>query len=306
MRVLVTGAGGFVGSALVRRLAADGVDVRPVGRRETGAIGPRTDWRPWLDGVDAIAHLAARVHVMGRAAPPVDEDYAWVNAEGTRKLAEDAAAAGVRRLVYLSTAKVMGTNSPPGRAFAETDPPQPAPGDRYAESKWRGERHLHEIAGDRALEVVILRPPVVYGPGVGGNIARLLTLVDRGVPLPFAAVANRRSLVSLDNLVDAIGVSLRHPAAPGLTGFVSDGRDLSTPALIRALAEALGRPARLVALPPRLLRWGAVAAGRRAEADRLIADFAVAPAALAARLGWRPPETPEAGLAALAAWWRRR
>ena len=306
MRVLVTGAGGFVGRALVRRLTEDGHDVRAVGRRETGSIGPRTDWRPWLDGVEAVAHLAARVHVMGRSAPAPDEDYEWVNGEGTLKLAEDAATAGVRRLVYLSTAKVMGAASPPGRPFADTDAPHPAAGDRYAQSKRLGERYLTEIAGQRPLEVAILRSPVVYGPGGGGNIARLVRLIDRGRPLPFASVANRRSLVSLANLVDAIGLTLAHPAAAGATGFVTDGTDLATPALVRALARALDRPARLLAVPPGLLRAAAAATGRRDLADRLIGDFALAPTVLASRLGWQPPETTEAGLAALAAWWRHR
>ncbi len=306
MRVLVTGPGGFVGRALVLRLSDEGLDVRGAGRAETGGIGPETDWRPWLDGVDAVIHLAARVHVMGRDAPPPEEDYDWVNAEGTRKLAEDAAAAGVRRLVFLSSAKVMGAASPPGRPFAETDPPDPASGDRYAQSKRKAEIHLAEIADAQGIEVAILRSPVVYGPGVAGNIARLARWVERGVPLPFASVDNRRSLVSLANLVDAVHRMLVHPNAPGLTAFVSDGQDLSTPALIGALADALGRPARLVAVPPRLLAVAAAASGRRDLAERLLSDFAVTPTGLAARLDWQPIETPQAGLAAFARWWRDR
>ncbi len=299
MRVLVTGPTGFVGRAAMARLGRDGHEVIPGGRRDIGNLGPDANMVDRLAGVEAIVHLAARAHVMRETYPEPNEDYDWVNAEGTFKLAEDATAAGVRRFVYLSTAKVMG---PVGRAkpFTETDAPDPA--DAYAASKLRAELHLAEVAFLTGLEVVVLRAPLVYGPGVKGNFLSLMHHALSRRPLPLASIANRRSLISLDNLTDALAVAVTHPAAAGLTAFVSDGEDVSTPALIRRIATAAGRTPKLVALPPWLLRGGARLTGKGAVADRLLGSYAVSNAKFRSATGWDPPQSLDGGLAETVSW----
>ena len=302
MRVLVTGPTGFVGPAAMARLSQDGHQVIAGGRRDIGNLGPDANMVERLAGIDAIVHLAARAHVMRETYPEPNEDYDWVNAEGTFKLAEDAAAAGVRRFVYLSTAKVMGPVGK-GRPFTETD--RPDPGDAYARSKLRAELHLAEVAFLTGLEVAMLRAPLVYGPGVKGNFLALIrhALGDRQLPL--AGVANRRSLVSLDNLADALAVAVAHSAAVGLTAFVSDGEDVSTPDLIRRIAATAGRAPRLAAVPPWLLRGGARLAGKGAMADRLLGSYAVSNAMFRSATGWSPPQNLDAGLADTVGWYLR-
>jgi nucleoside-diphosphate-sugar epimerase len=311
MRILVTGGNGFVARALLPALALRGHAVRPAARRPmphaasvvVGDLGARTDWSAALEGCDAVIHLAARVHVMHDTVSDALSAYREVNVEGTRKLALDAAAAGVRRFVFLSTAKVLGEWSPHYGPFADDDPPAPA--DPYAVSKHEAEVALAEVGARTELETVVLRPPLVYGPGVGANFLRLIALVASGRMLPFGAVANRRSLVYAGNLASAIAVALEHAGAVGRTALVSDGEDVSTAELVRRLGGALGRPARLVAVPPVILRLAGMLTGRRAELDRLLGDFALAPTALA-ELGWRPPFTMSQGLAETAAWYRAR
>ncbi len=301
MSVLVTGGNGFVGSALVAALARLGRPVRPAMRAASGAgavavgaIGPATDWAAALAGVECVVHAAARVHVLQEAAADPLAAFREVNVAGTRRLAEQAAAAGVRRLVYLSSVKVHGERTAPGSPFAADDPP--APEDAYALSKWEAEQALAQVAAATGLEVVVVRPPLVYGPGVGGNLLRLLRLVERGWPLPLALVENRRSLVGLDNLIDLLITCLDHPAAAGKAFLVSDGVDLSTPELIRKMAAALGRRARLLPAPPALLRLAARLLGRAAEADRLLGSLQVDIAATRRLLGWSPPLAVEEGL----------
>jgi nucleoside-diphosphate-sugar epimerase len=308
--VLVTGAGGFVGAALLPVLAAHGHDVRPVARRplaHAGSVavtdvGAHTDWREALAGCDAVVHLAARVHVMREQAADPLAAFREVNAAGTQRLAEQAAAAGVRHFVFVSTVKVLGESSPPGRPFTDGDPV--APTDPYALSKAEAEQALAEVGAATGLRVAVLRPPLVYGPGVGANFLRLMDAVARGRPLPLGAVGNRRSLVHVGNLAAAIAFCLEHADARGAF-LVSDGTDLSTKALVERIAHALGRPARLVPVPPALMRVAGTLLGRRAEVDRLLGDLAVAPVRLAA-LGFRPPFTVEQGLAETAAWFRSR
>jgi nucleoside-diphosphate-sugar epimerase len=292
--ILVTGAAGFVGSALCPALAAAGWTVRAAGRGETGDIGPDTDWSALTSGADAVAHLAARVHVMRETTSNPAAEFNRVNRDGTAGLARAAAATGARRFVFVSTVKVHGETS--DHPLAATDPARPA--DDYARSKWAAEQALAETA--EAMETVVLRPPLVYGPGVGGNFHALMRLVARGLPLPLAGLHNRRSLIARGNLVSAILWALDAPPGAYLP---SDGEDLSTPALIRRLAAAMDRPARLFAAPESALRLAARVAGRAAAFDRLSGSLTVD-----GRLpGWQPGVSVDDALAATAAWyWKRR
>ncbi len=303
MRVLVTGATGFVGSVLVSRLAATpSWQVRAVCRtppssppagiewRAGPELGPDADWRPLLSGVDVIVHLAARVHVMEAAGPSAAPQFHRTNVEGTRRLAVQATSAGVRRFVFLSSIKVNGEQ---GR-FNEDSPAVPV--DPYAVSKSEGERVLRDLARSAPLEVVILRPPLVYGPGVKANFLSLLNAVRRGIPLPFGAIANRRSLVNVDNLVDLIVVCLDHPAAASETFMVSDGEDLSTPSLVRRLAVAAGGRARLVPVPGWGLRLAGALSGQTAAIERLTGSLQVDISKARRVLGWQPPFSVDEGL----------
>ena len=303
---LITGVTGFVGSALVHRLRADGVGVRGAVRREVassgsfepvmvGAVDRATEWANALTGVDAVVHLAARVHVMDE--PEADPLVAFrrVNVEGTLRLARQAAETGVRRFVFVSSVKVNGEETPVGQPFRETD--QPGPGDPYGVSKREAEDGLLALSAETGLEVVIIRPPLVYGPGVGANFGSLLRWVHKGVPLPLGAVTqNLRSLVALDNLVDLIVTCLEHPAAAGETFLVADGDDVSTAGLLRKVGNALGRPARLVPMPVWMLRAGATALGKREMARRLLGSLQVDASKAREVLGWVPPVSLDEGL----------
>lgn len=302
MNVLVTGANGFVGSTLVTRLAFDGTHrVRAAVRRKdyvppphveciTGDLSLDRDWAPNLEGIDSIVHLAARVHVSdNRSAEPIAE-YRRVNVAGTAHLVRAAAMSGVRRFVYLSSIKVNGES---GR-FSEEDPARPA--DPYAQSKYEAEVAVRQFAAERGLEFVIIRPPLVYGPGVRANFQMLMRAIASGVPLPFGAIQNRRSLVGVDNLVDFIVTCLTHPAAANETFLVADGEDLSTPDLVRRLAQAMGRRARLFSVPESLLRLGAVLCGRADSADRLLGSLQADITKARTRMSWSPPLTVDEGL----------
>jgi nucleoside-diphosphate-sugar epimerase len=289
--VLVTGAGGFVGQALLPCLRAAGWRVHTAGRAAVGDIGPSTDWRPFLDGANAVVHLAARVHVMRDEADDPETEFDWVNHRGTARLAEQAVEKGIRRFVFLSSVKVHGDAS--DHALTGDDPP--APNDAYGRSKLAAERALAALAGP--MQVTVLRPPLVYGPGVKGNFLTMLKAVDRGWPLPLAAIENRRSLIYAGNLADAIRTALDTPAG---TYLPSDRDDVSTPALIRRLAAAMDRRARLFPVPPALLRALAGVAGKAAAVERLTGSLTVD----GAMPGWQPPFGMSDGLAATAAWYR--
>ena len=266
-----------------------------------GAIDGETDWSATLNGVDTVIHLAARVHVMkDKAADPLAE-FLKVNLYGTSNLAQQAASAGVKRFVYVSSVKVNGEQTTVNRPFTETDEPDPQ--DPYGISKWRAEQDLQRIAHETGLEVVIVRPPLVYGPGVKGNFISLLAAIDRGIPLPLAGANNMRSLVYVGNLVDALIACATHPAAAGQTYLVSDGADVSTAQLVEKIAVALGRKSRSFYLFPGLLRAVATLLGRTEQMDRLFGSLRVNDEKLRRELGWSPPYTLEQGLRATADWY---
>jgi len=304
MRVLVTGCSGFIGRHLVNRLVDEGYSVDCVVRRGSGPplalpagavslveiddLATETDWSSRLQGIDAVVHLAARVHVMDETAADPLASFRRVNVDASRRLAEAAVAAGVKRFVYLSSIKVNGERTL-GRPFRADD--QPAPEDPYAVSKLEAEQLLWQLAAGSATEFVVIRPPLVYGPGVKGNFARLVRLAMRGLPLPLGALRNRRSMVSVDNLVDFIGVCLVHPGAAGQVFLVSDGHDWSSAELVRAIEiELLGR-SRLFRVPAVLLSMLARLLGRHALMTRLSESLQVDIEKNRELLGWQPVQS---------------
>ena len=301
MSVLITGANGFVGRALCAVLSAEGYSLKPVVRRSSDLPGAmcmvdlsaHTDWRELLTGCSAIVHLAARVHVMHDTAGDPLALYRATNTDATLNLAHQAAQAGVKRFIFVSSIKVNGEGC--DVAYRETD--VPVPEDPYAISKWEAEQGLWRIATETGIEVVVLRPPLVYGPGVRANFRRLLDTVARGWPLPLGAIDNRRSLLYLGNFVDAIRLCIEHPAAVGQTFLIDDGQPVSTPHLIRSVAHAMGRSARLLSVPVPLLRAAAHVLGKCAAFDRLAGSLWLDSATIRNSLGWVPPYSLQAGLA---------
>ena len=260
--------------------------------RAIGDIGPQTDWAKRLARIDVAVHLAGSAH------RPVSPAAAEREAEAAAALARAAAAAGVRRLVQVSSIRAMGASTPPGRQFRDDDPP--LPDDAYGRAKLETERAVRMAAHGAGLELVILRPPLVYGPGVKGNLRALIGLVASGVPLPFSAVDNRRSLIFLDNLIDLLALACTHPDAGGHVLLACDGVDVSTPELVRSLANGLGRRARLFPVPPTLLAAFCPVPVLGPALARLILSLQVDDAETRRALGWSPVVTPEAGLAATA------
>ena len=262
--ILLTGATGFVGASLLRRLAADERAVRACARNagarfpdrvETFALAgldALTDWRGAFHGVDVVVHAAARVHVMNETAGDPLQEFCKVNVDGTLHLARQAVEAGVRRFVFVSSVKVNGEQTAPGRPF--TADQAAAPADPYGVSKWRAEEGLRRLSEQTGLEVVIIRPPLVYGAGVRANFFNMMRWLYNGLPLPLGSIQNKRSLVALDNLVDLIALCIDHPAAANQTFLAGDGEDLSTTELLRRIGAALGKPARLLPVPEWALR----------------------------------------------------
>jgi len=369
MKFLITGANGFVGRALCAELLLRGYSVHAavraadkfVGDAEPVAVGDidgATDWSEALCGVEVVVHLAARVHVMRETDADPLAEFRRVNVEGTANLARQAAGAGVKRLVYVSSVKVNGESTaleeiPPGpnavhltvrgepfdcvqeslveppasqlepfdklrangnfykvnsiapgphfakgvagaAAFTETDAPSPQ--DPYGISKWEAEQILSRVSQETGLEVVIVRPPLVYGAGVKGNFAQMLKVLDKGIPLPLASIHNQRSLAYVGNLVDSLIACATHPAAAGQTYLVSDGEDISTPDLLRQLGAAMGHPARLFPCPPALLKLAGRLTGKSDQVERLLGSLQVDSGKIRRELGWTPPFTLQEGL----------
>ncbi len=306
MNIHLTGATGFVGQALRVQLYLSSHNTFLAVRAKqsdltlnldssvVGDINATTKWSDALHGIDAVVHLAARVHVMHDTAFDPLVDFRSVNTDGTLNLARQAASAGVRRFIYLSSIKVNGEATVYGCPFTPND--LAAPKDPYSISKHEAEVGLREIARTTGMQVVIIRPTLVYGAGAKGNFKSLMKLVVRGLPLPLASIQNRRSLVGIDNLIDFIITCLEHPAAANETFLVSDGEDLSTPDLIRRMARAMNRPARLLPVPKFVLMPAAAILGRRDMAQRLCGSLQVDISKSRELLGWNPPVSVDEGL----------
>ena len=306
MAVLVTGSNGFVGTALCARLPRTGAEVRAAARHpvaappgvrgfQIGAISSQTDWRLALRDVEQVVHLAARVHVMRDTSFSPLAEFRRVNVEGTVNLARQAAVAGVRRFVFLSSIKVNGECTEVGQPFGADDPA--APQDPYAVSKYEAEELLRQVGIETGMEVVIIRPPLVYGPGVKANFQQMMRWLARGLPLPLAGIeGNRRSLVALDNLVDLVVTCLRHPAAANQRFLVSDGEDLSTAMLLRRMGQAQGGGAKLFRVPSVALKTAAAFFGKRDVYRRICGSLQVDISKTSELLGWTPPVSVDEGL----------
>ena len=298
MKILVTGATGFVGRALCAHLQQQGYEVHAVVRAPADglhvsqvvtlqALDQEPDWADALRGVDVVVHLAARVHVMHDTALDPTLEFRKANVDATLYLAHQAVKAGVKRMVFLSSVKANGESTLPGQPFSESDTPNPQ--DAYGRSKWAAEQGLQQIASETGLQVVIIRSPLVYGPGVKANFASLMRLVARGWPLPLGGIHNRRSLVGLGNLVDFVATCASHPQAANQTFFVSDGHDLSTTELVRAMAQAARAPALLLPVPARLLMRAGTCLGQSAAMHRLCDNLQVDITKARTLLDWVPP-----------------
>jgi len=320
MTILLTGATGFVGSALTQHLLTQGYTLTAAVRRPTdtlpntiqqipiGELLPDTDWTPSLKHVDTVIHLAARVHVMHDTATNPLAAFRTTNTAATLNLARQAAAAGVRRFIYLSSIKVNGEHTTAGKPFTADDtltslaPCGRGAGgegfllDPYALSKYEAEQALRELAQQTGIEVVIIRPPLVYGPGVKANFLSMMRWLHKGIPLPLGSIHNQRSLVALPNLIDLITTCIDHPAAANQTFLVSDGEDLSTTELLQRLSKAIGKPARLLPIPQMLLETGLTLLGKRAIAQRLCGSLQLDISKTRDLLGWTPPVSVDAAL----------
>jgi nucleoside-diphosphate-sugar epimerase len=314
MNILVTGANGFVGTALCDRLLQSTSHTLFAAQRHSPPnflpglkplpIRDLADLTPHLPHIDVIVHLAARVHQVHDTAPDPLAAFRAVNTAATAYLAQAAAQAGVKRFIYLSSIKVNGEHTQPGQPFTAQDPLHPQ--DPYGISKAEAEMELHQIAHSTDMEVVIIRPPLIYGPGVKANFQTLMTWVDRGLPLPLGAIPNRRSLVALPNLVDLILTCLTHPSAANQNFFVSDNHDLSTTDLLKIVARALGKPSRLIPIPSVWIETLATLIGKPAIAQRLCSSLQVDIQATQDQLGWTPPVSVAEAMAITAQDFQRR
>lgn len=304
MKILLTGATGFIGTPLSRALRNSGFDLRVAVRQHdikapldyevvlTGDIGSQTDWQQALAGVDVVIHLAARVHVMNDPAADPIEAFRKVNVLGTERLAWMAAKGGVKKLIFISSVKVNGEGSP--TPYTEKD--VPAPRDAYGISKREAEDMLARITAETGLQTVILRLPLVYGPGVKANFKNLIKIAAVGLPLPLQRINNRRSFLYLGNLIDAILTCITHPAAAGEIFMVSDGRNVSTPELIKIIARAMNKKIVLFPMHPGILKIICKIVGKTAEMEKLTGSLLIDSSKIRNLLGWKPPYTLEEGI----------
>lgn len=305
--MLITGATGFVGGSLVERLRlANRFRLSLAVRKnlsnefadteihQVSSITAHTCWAGVLDEIDTVIHCAARAHVMNdQSADPLSV-FREINVDGTLNLARQAAQQGVRRFIFISTIKVNGEATVNGKAFRADD--EPAPEDAYGLSKLEAEQGLTQLAANTGMEVVIIRPPLVYGGGVQGNFASMVKLVEKRLPLPLGAIHNKRSLVGIDNLVDLIIRCIDHPAAANQMFLAADGEDISTTELLRGVGKAMSKPARLIPVPTGMLQFGATLLGRKAMAQRLLGSLQVDISKTCELLDWKPPYSVEEGL----------
>jgi nucleoside-diphosphate-sugar epimerase len=312
-KILVTGSSGFIGRRLCAEIIKRGYQVTAAIRTPNfeqsqfnpiivGQIGEHTDWKEALNGITCVIHLAARAHVMRDHANDPMAEFRRVNVAGTEQLARSAAASGVKRLVYVSSIGVNGLQTDSRKAFSESDTPNPH--NMYALSKWEAEQGLLQISRETGLEIVIVRPPLVYGGNAPGNFAKMMNVLVRGMILPLASVQNLRSLIYLDNLVDALILCVAHPDANGQTYLVSDGEDISTPELLRRLGAAMGHPTHLLPCPQVLLKLAGRLFVKSDQIQRLLGSLQVDSSKIRRELNWRPPYTLDQGLRATANWYR--
>lgn len=313
--ILITGASGFVGLALVKSLSGHSLFIPRIAVRrvsyspfvadeiiQVSDLGFDTELGAALHGIDVVVHLAARAHIMKDDVPDPLIEYRKVNVEGTLNLARQAAQAGVKRFIFISSIKVNGEQTPLGKPFTPGEPP--ASNEPYGISKYEAEQGLQQLASETGMEIVIIRPPLVYGPGVKGNFATMICWINKGIPLPLGAIHNQRSLVGLDNLVDFIITCIDHPAAANQTFLVSDGEDLSTTELLRRVGQAMGKPACLIPVPMSALKFGARLLGKQAMAQRLCGNLQIDISKAREVLGWSPPVSVDEGLRRAVENWR--
>ena len=301
MKVLVTGANGFLGRNILEFCQLRSLEVRACARnadisKPYWAISPdlegAADWSALVNGIDVVIHAAARAHMRKEELVDRLSEYRRVNVEGTLSLARQAAAAGLKRFIFISSIGVNGNITT--RPFRVDDQPNPA--EPYAQSKWEAEQGLMRLAAETGMEVVIIRPPLVYGPSAPGNFGSLVRWIEKGFPLPLGAIHNKRSLVGIDNLVDLIIRCVDHSAAANQVFLAGDGEDLSTTELLRGVGKAMGRTARLTPVPAGLLQFGATLLGRKAMSQRLLGSLQVDISRTCELLDWKPPYTVEQGL----------
>lgn len=301
MKILVTGASGFVAEGIIKKLIDEKHSVYGSIRNENNnhsrlpessifhncSLSSDSDWHYALTGIDIVVHTAARVHVMReKTKKPLDE-YMQVNVDGTLNLAKQAIEEGVRRFIFISTAKVNGEETDMGKIYFADDAPHPV--DPYAISKLEAETRLFQLGSSSSMDIVVIRPPLVYGPGVKANFLSMMKWVDRGIPLPLGCIDNKRSMVSLTNLADLVSVCVCHPGATNQVFMASDGEDMSTTELLRKLGKAMGHPAKLFPVSPRLLECGARIIGKQSIAQRLLGSLQVDISKDFSVLGWKPP-----------------
>ena len=312
--ILITGATGFVGSRLANFLITHFPEIElrlavrqrpdelqvpgiltPGSIEVVGDINPYTNWMDALVGVDVVIHLAARVHVMNDVALDPLEEYRNANTLATIHLAQEAAKAGVKRFIYLSSIKVNGEETNPGESYSEDSTPTPS--DPYGVSKWEAELGLEKVCAQTGMEFVIIRPPLVYGPGVKANFQKLIGLVAKGMPLPLGAINNQRSMLALDNLVSFIALVISSPQAANQRFLLSDGEDVSTTQLLKILAKSMGKSSLLIPIPAFILRVAAQVIGTSAAADRLLGSLQINSSKARQLLHWQPPLSAEEGIA---------